>query len=122
MKTIIDQETGELIEVEETYELVAKELNDLGVDYENYFEKQIEFKAKKDELDRWEHSNREVIKKIFEKYGIKSLKTSGGSISYIEESMQKRVDIERLKQDGIYEKYLKLIPTKAHLMIKAREK
>ena len=122
MKQIIDNDTGEVIEVEETYEIVQRELNEVGVDYEEYFEKQIQFKALKEQMEIWEQKNRDVIQKIFEKHNIKSLKTEEGTISYIEESTQKRVDTERLKQDGLYEKYLKLVPTKAHLMIKAKEK
>ena len=122
MKTIIDNETGELIEVEETTELVERELNEVGVNYEEYFDKQIQYKALKEQMEMWEQENREVIQKVFEKYNIKSLKTEYGSISYIAESSQKRVDTDRLKEDGLYEKYLKIIPTKAHLMIKAKEK
>lgn len=122
MKQIIDNDTGEVIEVEETYEIVQRELNEVGVDYEEYFEKQIQFKALKEQMEIWEQKNRDVIQKIFEKHNIKSLKTEEGTISYIEEGIQKRVDTERLKQDGLYEMYLKLVPTKAHLMIKAKEK
>ena len=122
MKQIIDNDTGEVIEVEETYEIVQRELNEVGVDYEEYFEKQIQFKALKEQMEIWEQKNRDVIQKIFEKHNIKSLKTEEGTISYIGDGIQKRVDTERLKQDGLYEMYLKLVPTKAHLMIKAKEK
>jgi len=122
MKTIIDNDTGEILEVEETTDLVKKELNEVGVNYEEYFDKQIQFKALKEQMEIWEQNNRDVIQKVFEKHNIKSLKTEYGSISYIAESTQKRVDTDRLKEDGLYEKYLKIIPTKAHLMIKAKEK
>lgn len=122
MKTIVDSETGEILEVEETYEIVQRELNEVGVNYEEYFEKQIQYKALKEQMEIWEHSNRDVIQKIFEKHNIKSLKTDYGTISYVGESVQKRIDTDRLKNDGLYDNYLKLVPTKAHLMIKAKEK
>lgn len=122
MKQIIDNDTGEVIEVEETYDIVQRELNEVGVNYEEYFDKQIQFKALKEQMEMWEQNNRDNIQKIFEKHHIKSLKTEYGSISYVPEGIQKRVDNDRLKEDGLYEKYLKVIPTKAHLIIKAREK
>ena len=122
MKTIIDSETGEILEVEETYEIVQRELNEVGVNYEEYFDKLIQYKALKEQMEIWEHKHRQPIQEIFEKHNIKSLSTEYGSISLIEESVQKRVDTERLKQDGQYEKYLKLVPVKAHLMIKVKEK
>ena len=121
MKQIVDNETGEIIEVEETFELVEKELNEVGVNYEEYFDKQIQLKTLKEQMEIWEQKNRDIVQMIFEKYNIKSLKTEFGTISYIPESIQKKVDTERLKEAGLYEKYLKLTPVKAHLMIKAKE-
>ena len=121
MKQIIDNDTGEVIEVEETFDLVEKELNEVGVNYEEYFDKQIQLKTLKEQMEIWEQKHRDSIQKIFEKYNIKSLKTEYGTISYVEDSIQKRVDNDRLKQDGLYERYLKLVPVKAHLMIKAKE-
>ena len=121
MKQIIDNDTGEVIEVEETFDLVEKELNDVGVNYEEYFDKQIQLKTLKEQMEIWEQKHRDSIQKVFEKYNIKSLKTEYGTISYVEDSTQKRVDNDRLKQDGLYEKYLKLVPVKAHLIIKAKE-
>ena len=121
MKQIIDNDTGEVIEVEETFDLVEKELNEVGVNYEEYFDKQIQLKTLKEQMEIWEQKHRDSIQKVFEKYNIKSLKTEYGTISYVEDSTQKRVDNDRLKQDGLYEKYLKLVPVKAHLMIKAKE-
>lgn len=121
MKQIIDNDTGEVIEVEETHDLVIKELNEVGINYEEYFDKQIQLKTLKEQMEIWEQKHRDSIQKVFEKYNIKSLKTEYGTISYVEDSTQKRVDNDRLKQDGLYEKYLKLVPVKAHLMIKAKE-
>ena len=122
MKTIIDQNTGEIIEVEETYEIVQRELNEVGVNYEEYFDKLIQYKALKEQMEIWEYKHRQPIQEIFEKHNIKSLSTERGSISLIKEGVQKRVDTERLKEDGQYEKYLKLVPVKTHLMIKVKDK
>lgn len=122
MKTIVDADTGEIVEVEETTELVARDLADVGVNYEDYFEMELKAKALKEQMEIWEWSKRDAIKEVFKKHGIKSFKCEEGSITYVEERLQKRVDNDRLKQDGMYEKYLKLVPVKEHLVIKIKEK
>ena len=38
-----------------------------------------------------------------------------------DESLQKRIDIERLKDDGLYEKYIKLVPVKSSLQIRFKD-
>ena len=122
MKTIVDADTGEIVEVEETTEIVARDLADVGVNYEDYFEMELKAKALKEQMEIWEWSKRDAIKEVFKKHGIKSFKCEEGSITYVEERLQKRVDNDRLKQDGVYEKYLKLVPVKEHLVIKIKEK
>lgn len=117
MKQIIDAETGEIIEIEEKNELVEKKLVEVGaIDKETYelldsylyYEQQYEFFKTK-------------LKKAFEDNGIKKWDNDYFIATLKEESMQKRVDTERLKEDGIYEKYLKLVPVKSSLQIRFKE-
>lgn len=118
MKTIIDEETGELIEVEETTDLVAKEMNALITD--DFIEKLVQVEYLQQQIEMFKTEHREQIKDIFKKYGIKSFKNDYISITYVAEGIQKRVDNERLKQEGLYDKYLKVVPTKESIRVQLK--
>lgn len=121
MKTIIDQDTGELIEVEETNELMVRELYELGTDLEKYDELEEQALYIQEQLEIWKYKNRENIKSVLKKHNQKSIKTPSRNYTIIDEGIRKSVDTERLKADGIYEKYLKLTPTKETLRITRRK-
>jgi len=118
MKQIIDNETGEIITVqdenEKTEELLVK---DGVLDKETYeiisnmLYYQDQFKIFKSKLEDAMRKN--GIKKWYNDYFTATVR---------EDSLQKRVDNDRLKEDGLYEKYLKLVPTKGGLTIKFKEK
>lgn len=118
MKTIIDEETGELIEVEDKNDLVAKEMNELITD--DFIDKLVQFEYLEQQIEMFKTEHREQIKEIFKKYGIKSFKNDYISITYVADGMQKRVDTDRLKQEGLYEKYLKLFPTKESIRVQLK--
>ena len=120
MKTIIDQETGELIEVQEDNELVVKELEDLGIITDDYLNKLEQLAYFKQQVEMFETKNREVIKEVFKKYGVKSCKSDYLTISFIEEHMQQRVDTDALKKDGLYDKYSKFSVVKESIRIKLK--
>lgn len=122
MKLVADEVTGELVEVPETNDLVASELNAVGVNIDNYFEQKLKANALKEQMEMWEFENREKIINVFKKYGIKSFKNDSGSVSYVPEGLSQRVDIDRLKEDGLYDKYSKWVSSKEHLIIKVKEK
>lgn len=122
MKTIIDEQTGELIEVEETNELVVKELEDLGIITNDYLDKLEQFAHLKDCIETYEFQQKEKIKEVFKKYGVKTCKSDYITISYIEEHMAKRIDVERLKADGLYDKYVKFSPTKESIRVSLKGK
>lgn len=118
MKTIIDNETGELIEVEEANELVEKKLYEVGAiteDTADFIEEYLTM------VEKWE-TFKYQLEKAMRENNIKSWKNDLFSATVKEESMQKRVDTERLKQDGLYEKYLKLVNVKGSLQIKFKGK
>ena len=120
MKQIIDEETGEIKEVEETYDLVAKEMSALITD--DFIEKLEMLEALEQQVEMYKTEHKEKIKEVFKKYGIKSFKNDYITITYVEATMQKRVDNQRLKDDGIYEKYLKLVPVKESIRITKKGK
>lgn len=117
MKTIIDAETGELIEVEEKNEVVEKKLYEIGAIDEETFEMLVSFQYYQEQYEQFRYK----LQKAFEENGIKKWETDDFTATYKEESLQKRVDTERLKEDGLYEKYLKLVPVKPSLMIKFKK-
>lgn len=108
MKTIINAETGEIEEVEETYELVAKEMNALITD--DFVEKLEQLDYLEEQIKLFKKENKDKIKEIFKKYNIKTFKNDYVSITYVQEGMKKQLDMERLKADGVYDKYLMLKP------------
>lgn len=118
----VANENGELVEVPETNDLVAKELLEVGVSIDDYFEQKIRANTLKEQLEMWEQENREKIKEVFKKYGIKSFKNDYGSISFVEEGMSQKVDTKKLKEDGLYDKYSYWTTTKEHLVIRVKEK
>ena len=120
MKKIVNQETGEIEEVEETYELVAKEINPLITD--EFLEKLEMLEALEQQIEMFKTEHKEQIKEVFKKYDIKSFKNDYITITYVPETMQKRVDNQRLKDDGIYENYLKFVPVKESIRITKKGK
>ena len=114
MKTIINQETGELIEVEEANEIATRTLYEVGAITEetaDFIEKYLTIKQ---QFEMFKFA----LEKAMRENGIKSWKNDLFNATIKEESMQKRVDTERLKEEGLYDKYLKLVPVKSSLQIK----
>ena len=118
MKTIVDQATGEIIEVEEANEVAERKLYEVGVLSEQVIEMINQYQRYKEEFEMFKYKLQQAMKEN----GIKSWKTDDFTATLKEESIQKRVDNDRLKEDGLYEKYLKLVPVKESLMIKFKEK
>ena len=117
MKTIVDRETGEIIEVEETDGLIEKVLTDEGIITEStndflsdFFEMQERYEIFKEAL--MEAMNKYSIKKWSNKYFTATVK---------DETVQKRVDVERMKEDGIYPNYVKFVTVKPSLSIRRKK-
>lgn len=117
MKQIIDNETGEVIEVEESNELIEKKLYEVGA----IDEKTIDFLSEYFEMQERYEIFREVLQDAMKKNNIKKWDNKYFTAVLKDESVQKRLDTERLKEDGIYDKYLKLVNVKPSLMIKVRK-
>lgn len=117
MKQIINAETGEIEEVLEQNELVEQKLFEVGAIDKETFEFLDTFLYYKDRYETFRYN----LEKAMKDNGIKSWKNDYFTATVKEESIQKRVDTERLKEDGLYEKYLKLVPVKGSLEIKFKK-
>ena len=115
MKTIVNAETGEIEEVEEKQELVAKEMNALITD--DFIEQLEQIDYLEQQIKMFKQENKEKIKEIFKKYNIKSFKNDYITITYVEGGMKKALDMERLKDDGVYDNYVMLKPYEEQIRI-----
>lgn len=120
MAYIIDQETGELIEEVNKNELVAKELEPIIT--EEFLDNYAKFEYYSQQLETFKNKNKEFIKQVFQKYNIKTCKNDYITISYVPEHMQQRVDVDRLKADGLYEKYTKYSNVKESIRVSMKGK
>ena len=114
MKQIIDELTGEVIEVEESNEIAERKLYEVGAITDDTADFIEQYLAAKEQYEMFLH----ILEKAMLDNNIKSWNNDQFIATIRNESLQKRVDTERLKQDGLYEKYLKLVPVKQSLSIK----
>ena len=112
----VDSETGEVIEQEDKNELIEQKLNSI-VSLDDVLEAVEMLETYEQKLNMYKQQLKEPLMNIFKENGIKTFKNDYLTISYVPETMQKRVDNQRLKDDGIYEKYLKLVPVKESIRI-----
>lgn len=118
MKQIVDELTGEILEVEDSNELVEKKLYEVGAIDEHFYEFMEQYLT----INELYEIFRFNLTKAMKENNIKSWKNDYFTATLKEESIQKRVDTERLKEAGLYEKFLKLVPVKESLMIKFKER
>lgn len=117
MKTIIDNETGEVIEVEEQNEVATRILNEVGLLDKETYEILDSFLYYKEQYENFRYK----LEKAMDEYDIKKWENDYFTATMKNDSLQKRVDVERLKEDGLYEQYLKLVPSKGGLQIKFKK-
>lgn len=117
MKQIIDGETGEIIEVETSNEIAERTLVEVGAITQETYEMLASFRYYQEQYELFKYQ----LEKAMIENGIKKWDNDYFTATIREESMQKRVDTERLKDDGIYEKYLKLVPVKNGLVVKFKK-
>lgn len=117
MKEIIDGITGEIVEVEEKNEIALRQLNELGVNFEQYLELEERMENCKEMLDMWKYEAREKIKQVLEENGLKNVRVADHTISYVPAGVSHSVDTERMKEDGIYNNYVVNSVRKAYIKI-----
>lgn len=114
MKHIIDETTGEIIEVEEANDIAEKKLYEVGAISDDTAEFIEKYLTVKEQFEMFEH----VLKKAMIENNIKTWKNDYFTVSVRDEGTQTRLDTDRLKEDGIYDKYLKLVPVKESISIR----
>lgn len=114
MKTIIDEKTGEVIEVETTNEVVERKLVEVGAITQETYEMLESFRYYQDQYEIFKYQ----LEKAMRENNIKKWDNEYFVVSLTEDSIQKRVDTERLKEDGMYDKYLKLVNVKGGIRVK----
>lgn len=117
MKQIIDNETGEIVEVEEQNEIAERKLYELGAIDKETFEMLESFRYYQEQYEIFKYK----LEKAMIENGIKSWKNDYFTATVKEESTQKRVDTDRMKEEGIYDKYLKLVLVKGGLQIRFKK-
>ena len=117
MKQIIDNETGEIVEVEESNEIAERKLYEIGAIDKQTFETLASYQYYKE----WFETFRYTLEKAMKENGIKKWDNEYFVATDKEDSIQKRVDTDRLKEDGLYDKYLKLVSVKGGLQIKFKK-
>ena len=117
----VDAETGEIIEKKDVNEIVEKKINEI-VSLDDVLEVVEMLETYEQKLNMMKAQLKEPIIKLFKENGIKTFKSDYLTISYVEPTLQKRVDNQRLKDDGLYEKYLKLIPVSEQIRITKKGK
>ena len=120
MKTIIN-ENGEVVDVETKNEIVLRELQEVGTTFEEYEQMQEQLDYLKEQIETWEISHKDIIMDAMKRNDVKKIQTDSRTYSYIPEATKKSLDIERLKEDGVYDRYLKLSRTKESLRITRRK-
>lgn len=117
MKSIIDNETGEVIEVETDNEIAERKLYEVGAIDKETYEMLESYKYYEDQFKIFKYK----LEKAMEENGIKKWDNDYFTATVKEDSTQKRVDTERLKEDGLYDQYLKLVFVKGGLQIRFKK-
>ena len=118
MKQIIDEKTGEIIEVEETNEIAERTLFEVGAIDEKTYELLEQYLTIQEQYEMFKFK----LEKAMEDNGIKKWDNDYFIATIKDESVQKRVDTDRLKEAGLYDKFLKLVPVKKSLQIKFKKR
>ena len=116
MKTIID-ENGEVVEVETENEIAERKLYEVGAIDQKTFEEIEMYLYYEDRYKTIKYKIEEAMKAN----GIKKWDNDYFVATIKDGSMQNRPDVEKMKADGIYNDYTKLIPVKGGLQIRFKD-
>jgi len=118
MEYKVNPDTGEIFEEEDKNEIVERKLNEVGVIDQETFEMIEMFLYYEEQYELFRYK----LEKAMNENGIKKWDNDLFTATIKEASMQKRVDVDRMKEDGIYDRYLKLVPNKGGLQIRLKGK
>lgn len=130
MSKIIDNSTGEVIEMgeESKNEIVTRELMDVGIALDEYIELVVQSEYIKDQLEMWKFKNEPKIKRILERHNIKKYEGKYGEIDWVFRKGYYTLDREALKNSyddkgvSIYERFkTKWVEPTDYILIKKKE-
>lgn len=113
---IVDELTGELIEKEDSNQLIEKKMYEVGAIDEKTYEMLEQFLYYKEQYETFKY----LLHKAMEENDVKKWDNELFLAYRTPSGLQKRVDVEKLKADGLYDKYSKYIPVKDKLTIKLK--
>lgn len=110
--TIINQKTGEVYEIDEPKknDVVTQMFTDQVLEMYEQFEALKQAK----EMFEWK------VKKVCEENGIKSVDNEYWSVVFIPATVQRKVDVDALKEAGIYDEFAKESPVRAHVRVRIK--
>lgn len=114
MKTIIDENTGEVLETENENEIAERKLYEVGAIDEETYDFLVMFKANEDRYKRVRYA----ILKAMSENNIKKWIADDFTIIYKSGGKRKTIDIEKLKKDGLYDRYVKEVDYKESIDIR----
>ena len=117
MKQIIDKETGEIIEVETENEIAERKLLEVGAIDKNIYEMLEQYLYEKDRFETLKYK----LKKAMEENNIKKWDNDYFTASLVSSGIASSVDVEKLKADGLYDKYEKLSIRNSYLNIRFKK-
>lgn len=120
MKTIIN-ENGEVVDVETKNEIVLRKLYEAGTSLTEFEQMLDQLDYIKEQIETWEITHRDDFLAVMKECDVNKIQTQTRTYSRIPETTKKTLDIERLKEDGVYDRYLKLSRTKESLRITRRK-
>ena len=116
MKTIID-ENGEIVEVQDANEIAEAKLFEAGAIDKNTYDFLEEYLTYQERYETFKF----ILEKAMRENGIKTWKNDYFTATVKDDSIQTRVDTNKLKESGLYEKYSKSVPVKGGLQIRFKD-
>ena len=116
MKTIVD-ENGEIVEVQDENEIAEQKLMEVGAIDKNTNELLEQFLFYEDQYKTFKFK----LEQAMRENGIKKWDNDYFVATIKADSIQNRVDTDKLKADGLYNEYTKLINVKGGLQIRFKD-
>ena len=119
MEYRVNEETGEVEEnqADMRNDLIEKKMFEVGAIDKETFEMISMYLYYEQQIDLLKYK----LQKAMEENGIKKWDNDYFTATLTEETLRKSVDTQKLKDDGLYEKYLKLSHIKAGIRIKFKD-
>ena len=118
MKTVIDENTGEIVEVEDENEIAERTLTEVGAIDKYTYDFLEQYLTYEEQFEMFRYQ----LEKAMRENGIKSWKNDYFTATVKDESTQLRVDTQKLKEAGLYDQFTKVVAVKGGLQIRFKDK